>query len=401
MGAPLPLKWDVENNVAWKTPLPDAGNSTPVIWKDRIYLTQAIRDKNLRLLICLDRRTGKILWQSGPTFEGEEKTHRSNPYCAASPTTDGDRIYAQFGSAGVYCFDTNGKVVWKRDLGKQEHIWGYSSSPVLDGDRCILYFGPGENSFMVALNKFTGETEWKHDEPDWKFGKRTDGFRGRDGEGVVGSFTSPLLIDTKGRRELVMSFPTQLVALDPANGSPLWSCDGLNPLVYTSPIYADGILVSMGGYNGSTIAVRAGGKGNVTQERRLWKEVRSKKNYIGSGVIHQGYIYVLNSGGFLECIELESGNKVYEERLKGKGAKGESWSSLLLSGDLIYAINQSGDTFIVKASPEFQLLGTNALGEMTNSSIVAKGNELYIRTHEHLWCIRDSGIGPVGITPVP
>jgi outer membrane protein assembly factor BamB len=184
---------------------------------------------------------------------------------------------------------------------------------------------------------------------------------------------------------VIMLFPRHIRAFDPATGRELWNCDGMNPLVYCSPIFGEGTVVGMGGFFGTTIAVPAGGGGEV---KRLWQTVRTK-NRLGSGVIHEGHIYVLNTDGFAECIELKTGRSVYLERLKPAGPKGESWSSMTLSGDRIYILNQSGDCYVLRASPKFELLATNALGsELTNASLAVSDGRLFIRTHERLWCIK-------------
>jgi outer membrane protein assembly factor BamB len=177
-----------------------------------------------------------------------------------------------------------------------------------------------------------------------------------------------------------------VVALDPVAGKELWTCRGLNELVYTSPLYGNGIVVAMGGYGGTALAARVGDKGDVTATHRLWTRPKEQQR-IGSGVLYAGHIYILNATGVAQCINVKSGKMAWEERLKGKGASGGSWSSMVLADEKIYAINQSADTFILKARPKFELLATNSLGEMTQSSIAVSDGELFIRTYEHLWCI--------------
>ena len=183
--------------------------------------------------MCLDRTDAKTLWQAGTIYTDEEPTHRTNPYCSASPATDGKLVIVSYGSAGVACYDFEGKEQWRRDFGALDHVWGNSASPVLYGDLCIHYHGPGPGGFLIALNKKTGETVWKVEEPAWKPGERTDGFKG-DPDGVIGSFSTPILVDTGKRTELIMSYPMEIRALDPKSGNELWRCGGLNPLVYTA-----------------------------------------------------------------------------------------------------------------------------------------------------------------------
>jgi outer membrane protein assembly factor BamB len=339
--------------------------------------------------MCLDRRDGKLLWQKGTTWKEEEETHEDNPYCAASPVTDGERVIASFGSAGVFCYDLKGKELWHRDLGRQSHIWGYASSPVMYRNLCILYHGPDKQGFLTALDKRAGKTVWQIDEPPIHKRPRTDGFRGREDNSVVGSFSTPLIVPTPNRDELVMAYPQLLCAYDPTSGKELWRCDGLNELIYTSPIYGEGVIVVMGGFSGSLMGVKPGGNGNVTETARVWREERAKKNYCGSGVIKDGHIYLVNMEGFGQCIELKTGKVVWEERVKGSGPKSESWSSPVLVGDLVYVLNRSGETAVFKASPQFELVSMNSLGnELTNASHAISDGEIFIRTHQHLWCIR-------------
>ena len=328
-----------------------------------------------------------MLWQDGPAYKSEEETHDDNPHCSASPVTDGKRVFAFFGSAGVYCYDLYGNKVWQRDLGKFQHQWGYAASPILSGDLCILNFGPSERSFLIALDKKTGATVWQVNIPELRSAKRTDGFAGQEERGMIGSWSTPILLKANGRTELVTCFPEQVRAFDPRNGKELWFCNGLNPLIYTSPIHGNGVVVAMGGFLGTSIAVTPGGQGDVTATHRLWQTVRTK-NRLGSGVISGDYVYVLNTTGVAECFELKTGKVVWEERLKGLGAKAESWSSMVLAGDRIYILNQSGDTIVLKASPQFKVLAINSIGpELTNSSHAASDGELFIRTHQNLWCI--------------
>jgi len=385
----LPARWSTTENVRWKIPLPDRGNSTPAVWGDKVFITQAIEKDHIRSLMCFSRRDGKLLWQKSVTYTAKEESHKDNPPCSASPVVDGERVIVCHASAGAFCYDFNGRELWKRDLGRQEFEWGSGSSPVLHGDTCILYFGPGKGAHLIALDKKTGKTLWKYDEPKIEVGKRTDGFRGEE-PGIICTYSTPIVVRAGGRDELLMSFPRYLRAFDPKTGKELWSCDGLNPLVYTSPIHGEGVVVAMGGFFGNTIAVKTGGSGDVTGTHRLWQSERTKAG-IGSGVIHDGHIYILNSGGIAECIELKTGKTIWTERAKGDGPKSDSWSSMVLAGDRIYILNQSGDCVVLKASPKFEVIGANSVGnEMCNASLAVSDGDLFIRTHKHLWCIAET-----------
>jgi outer membrane protein assembly factor BamB len=548
----LPLNWSPTQHVRWRSELPGRGNSSPIVWGDAVFVTQAVSSENRRTVMCFDRGTGKLRWQSGVTYADKEPTQRDNPYCAATPVTDGQRVIASFGSAGVYCYDLKGQELWHQNLGKMNHMFGNASSPILHGDFCILNFGPDEKARLVALRKDTGAIAWEAQPPkvdasereasggpggggfgpgqmiapqmlsqgdkdkdktlskeeflglgtawfdqldtdkagkldqesftgrlgkvlpppegfgpgggpggdrppgeappggrrggfgparfagpglfaaadankdgsltreEWSgafakwFGewdadhrgsldekKLRDGLNaalprpqmggpgGRGGQGPVGgSWSTPLIIQTDGREELIMNFPNRLVAYDPKTGRELWWSKGLGGTIYTTPLWGEGVLVAMssGMGSGNAIAVRPGGSGEVTESRRIWKLDRIKSG-IGSGVIHEGHLYAVSQDGIALCLDLKTGKTVWEERLKGSGSRNSSWSSLVLADGKIYVPNQSGDVFVLRAGPTFELLATNAVGEPTNASLAASAGDLFLRTDKGLWCL--------------
>lgn len=384
----FPRTWSTNRHVRWRVDLPDRGNATPIVAAGKVFVPQAIEADGRRLLLAFDRATGAKLWEAGTVFRGQEETHRDNPYCAGSPVTDGERAVVSFGSAGVFAFSLDGKELWRRDLGPQQHVWGNAASPVIHGPHVLLYHGPGPFSRLVALDKRTGEVAWSQALPEPVPDSRTDGFRGQ-APGIVGSFATPILVRAGGRDELVLGLPGEVRAWAPATGRELWRCAGLNPLVYLTPTYGEGLVFAAGGYFGSTLAVRPGGDGDVTATHRLWHEERNRKGRLGSGVIKDGRVFLVNMDGVAECLELRTGRQLWLERLKGPGASAETWSSMTLAGDLIYAVNQSGDAFVLRAAPQFELLHTNSLGEYTNSSFAMSDGELFLRTWKGLWCLSE------------
>lgn len=374
----LPQLWSPTDHVLWKVPLPGPGNSTPIVWQDRLFLTQAADHECL--LICFSTQDGRELWRRSVPQKGEPLSHKTNPLCSSSPTTDGRHVVAWFGSAGLHAFTLDGQPSWSLDLDEQRHIWGYGASPVLHEGICYLNFGPGPRQFLIAVDLATGREIWRHDEPG-----------GASGEGSskawIGSWSDPLIRQIGDHSELIHCFPRRVCAFDPATGRELWTCDGLNSLVYTSPLFEKGIAVGMGGYNGMALAVRTGGQGDVTSSHRLWQVTKTRQR-IGSGVLHDGHIYILTDPGIAECRDLATGSLLWEERLSGPGPTSQNWSSLVLTADgLLYAINQGGDAFIFRASPDFELLATNSIGEKVIGSIAVSEGRLYLRSHQHLWCI--------------
>jgi outer membrane protein assembly factor BamB len=333
--------------------------------------------------MCFDRKSGKLLWQSGVTYSDPEPTHPTNPYASASPVTDGKLVIVWFGSAGLLAYDMEGHEVWRRDLGKQRHTWGYGSSPILHGQHVFLNFGPGERAFLIALEKETGKTVWQVDAP----AGQGDQFANWSAADMYGSWTTPIIISAAGREELVVSWPHRVSAFEPSSGNLLWSCDGLGDLVYPSPIYSDGIIVALGGFSGPSLAVKADGLGDVTSTHRLWQFPKSRQ-MIGSPVVTDGRVFLVDTNGIAECVELQTGKVVWTSRLKGNGESGAVWSSPVLNGDKIYVMNKSAEVFVFKAAPQFELLATNGLEEETNSSVAISDGEVFLRTHSALWCIR-------------
>ena len=384
----LPVKWSATENIKWRVALPERGNSTPIVWNERVFLTQPVGKE--RTLMCLNRADGKLLWQQGVTSRlADDSTHGTNPYCSPSPVTDGERVIVWHGSDGLHCYDFSGRKIWRRDLGVQRHIWGCGSSPVIWGDLCFLNFGPGSRSFLLAFDQKTGQTVWQHDE-ETGYGKspptEVRGGKGAGGATYIGSWITPVIMKVEGKDQLLMSWPRRFAAYDPRSGEEIWTCAGLNPLVYPSPIYGGDIIVAMGGFSGMSFAVRAGGSGDITAARRLWHQPRTKQR-IGSGVVHDGHIYIHNDPGVAECFELMTGKLIWEERLRGEGKTGQNWSSVMLADGKCYTITQGGDCFVFKASPKFELISVNSLGERSNSSIVPSNGDLFIRTHSALWCV--------------
>jgi len=387
-------KWGPEQNVKWRTKLPEAGNSTPVVWKDRIFVTQPLSQSKQRSLLCLDRESGRELWRRGVEYDQPEPSHKTNPYCSASPVTDGERVIAWFGSAGLVCWDVEGNELWRRDLGTQKHIWGYGTSPILHDDLCILQFGPGMNEFLLAVDKTTGETRWKVEALDDSAERELSG---PENDGNANDFTSdkkrdtrlrgawntPVLVEVDGHWELVSVLPRRVSAFNPSTGERLWTCGGAAPLAYASPMVSDGIIIALGGYGGASLAVRAGGRGDVTSTHRIWHKPKDS-GWLGTGVVADGLIYICNMGGVVSCLDVQTGDQVW----KGRSGGGGTWSSITQSGDgRMFLLTKSGTTTVFEPdSKKFTQLAENELKENTNASVVVAGNDVLIRTDKSLWC---------------
>lgn len=414
----VPLTWGEKTNVRWRVELPDRGNSTPVVWGDRVFVTQAVAAEKRRELLAFDVKTGNKLWQAGVTFEGKEPTNRQNPYCSASPATDGERVVACFGTPGVYCYDFTGKELWHRSLGEVDSWHGSGSSPVIHGGLCYLNFGPGTHAALYALDVRSGETVWKTVAPQVPPGFSGLPFKGLQGltrlgiggpnpggspkpadfenagmsgdfsgtGGYNGSWCTPVVLHTGDRDELVLVESSQVSAYHPTTGESLWTFKGLPSQVFASPAVGEGVLVAMGHITPvgtKVIAMKLGGTGDVSGTHRLW-EVNLRKECIGSGVVAAGCVFLITEGGFGVCLDLKTGKEIWQERLftlKG------SWSSLVLINDRLLVANQLGQVSVLAASPKFELLNTNAIPtETTCSSLAIASGRVFLRTHDALRC---------------
>ena len=368
----VPLKWSATDHVKWKVPLTDQGNSTPIVWGDKIFLTQANKGGTLRSLLCLARADGKLLWQKNVSYDDKEKNWNQSWYCNASPTTDGERVVVSFGSAGVYCYDFNGKELWKRtDLGKWEHSFGNGASPIIYGDLAIQWCGPNETkgrNFLLAVNKKTGETVWEHDEKE-------------------GSWATPLITKVDGKDQLILGVGLRLKGFDPKNGKELWHCDGLQSYVYPSALVGNGVAVGMSGFGKSSLAVKLGGSGDITKDR-LWLHPRPANQRVGSGMIVGDHLYIIDENGQPRCYELSTGKNLWEEVDRFKSV---TWGSMIHAEERLYILMRNGETAVLAAKPKFEVLSVNGLskGEQTNSSLAVSDGEIFIRTFTQLWCISE------------
>lgn len=391
----LPVSWSATENVRWKVALPESGNSSPIVWGDRVFITQA-SERTLwppqkpedwpkgtsaggaaiaerRSVMCFARSDGKLLWQSDVIYKEPESTHGTNPFCSATPVTDGERVIASHGSAGLVCYDFAGKQLWHRDLGKIEHVWGNASSPILYENLCILWCGPGSREFLEAVDKETGETMWRYVVDE-------EGSSGLEGKDFAGNWGTPLVVRIGDQDQLLLHLPEGLKGLDPATGKLLWSLDQRGSLIYYSPIYADGVVV----LNSSAYPI---GDTAPEPQRRLWNGRGGSR--IGSGVVIDGLNYVLGDGGIPLCRELRTGEELWKGQLDKRPCT-TAWGSLVHAVDKLYITDQRGTTIVLRAGQDYELLAANKLDEHCNASIAISNGDLFIRTWEHLWCIGKS-----------
>lgn len=383
-GEGFPSVWGPDKNIKWKTPLLEPGNSSPIVTGDRVFVTGAEDEGRTRSLYCFDRNTGDQLWVQSVNFGKVERTHKTNPHGSSTPATDGQRVVAWHGSAGLYCYDFFGRELWGQDLGDFDHMWGYGTSPVLLEDRVIMHCGPGPRVFMAAVDIETGKTLWETDEP-----QEGDGSYNKNKK-YMGSWVTPIVACIDGTVQIICAMSTRVNAYDPKTGEIIWTCDGVRgprgDLAYSDPIISDGLAVYFAGFNGPAMAFRLGGTGNVTATHRLWRTERNPQN-IGTGVLIGPHVYKANAGpGTLQCVVAATGEETWQERVPG----GNHWGSVVFAAGRLYATNQKGATHVFSPNPErLELLATNELGEASNSTPAFSDGEIFIRTFEHLYCIAD------------
>lgn len=376
----LPLTWSATENVRWKVPMAEPCNSTPIIWGDRIFLTQGLDKGKKRAVLALDRKDGKKLWQRELPCTTEETTHKQNPPCSSSPVTDGKAVYAWLGSAGVVAHDLDGKELWKRDFGPILSRWGNASSPILYKDLVIVFHGPGEpKTFLTALDKKTGKTIWQVDEKAIN-------------SPIFGSWSTPIVVTIGKRDELIFPLPGDRVggegmikAYDPATGKELWMCKGLGTEIYSMPALSEAgdLIAVICGHNGPFVGVKPGGSGDVTSTHRAWRIAGKNPARVGSGVFHGGRFFFASESGMLECIDPKTGEPDWKERLDGT-----LWGSVLKADDRFYVSNLEGTTFVLKAGPKFELLATNKIKEPLYAAPAVSNGEIFLRTWQHLYCIK-------------
>ncbi len=379
----VPVKWSAIENVRWKVALPQPSNGSPIVSNGHVFVACAEDvDGKLRSLYCFERVTGNQVWVQTVDFGRKMPTHKTNPYCGTTPAADGSHVVVWHASAGLHCYDFSGKQVWSRDLGEFQHMWGYGTSPVIHGDRVFLHTGPGTSVRVLALSLKTGNTIWETPEPlEGSAEKRPDGH-------YLGSWCTPVIATVAGQTQMICAMPNRLVGYDLATGDILWHCAGLRhdrgDLAYSSPILAGDICVDTGGFSGPAIGVRLGGRGDLTTTSRLWRREKNPQS-IGTGVFVEGFVYRPNSGpNTLECIDPRTGDSLWQERTD----QGANWGSIVFVDGRGYLTDQKGTTLVFSPSREkLTVIATNRLDETCNATPAVSDGQLFIRTHQNLYCI--------------
>jgi outer membrane protein assembly factor BamB len=406
-GLNLPDRWNgaTGENVLWQTRIPGLSHSSPVVWGDRLYVTTAIsgqgeaafkhglfgdgdaspdRSVHQWRVYCLDTRTGKIIWER-TAYEGppREKRHVKSTYANATPAIDGTHIVVFFGSQGLYCFDANGTLIWKKDVGvldlgaydAPEYEWGTASSPIIYKNTVIVQCDTQKEDFLLSVNIDTGATVWKADRDE------------------LPSWGTPTIVSGPKRVELVTNASKLIRGYDPDTGKELWRLGGSSQITAPTPVFFEDLIVVASGRRPEApiFVVRAGASGDITlakgssgSDEVAWSR-QQRGSYMPTPLIYGGLLYVLGNQGIIDCYELRSGTEVYRQRIAHQG--GGFSASPVASDGRIYLPSEDGDIFVVRAGKEFALLSTNPMGERVMATPALAGGKMFIRGERTLFAI--------------
>lgn len=395
-----PLEWSESKNIKWKTPIPGEGHSTPVIWGNKIFVLAAVPTGKTSEVsaaagsdaatsggrrgggapsevfafttFCIDRQTGKILWQQvGRSEAPHEGRHQTNTYASASPVTDGSLVISFFNSYGLHCYDMDGNLVWRRDLGKMKtrNAFGEGSSPLLHEDTLIVLWDNEEDSFVHAFDKKTGRELWKKSRDE-----RT-------------GWTTPRLVKVGGKAQVVINGTTAVRSYDLKTGDLIWQCAGQTANAIPSIVADPETVYVMSGFRGSAaLAIRLGSSGDLSGSDAVrWKLGRGTP-YVPSPLLYDGLLFFCQgNNGILSCVDASTGVPHYtQERLESiRGV----YASPVGAAGRVYLAGREGTTLVLEKSKELKILATNPLDDPIDASPAVVGDELFLRGHHHLYCI--------------
>ncbi|HEX7446239.1 MAG TPA: PQQ-binding-like beta-propeller repeat protein [Pirellulales bacterium] len=383
----LPVTWNDDQNLAWKTELPGAGSSSPIVSGDRVFVTcysgygvnreQPGKPADLvRRLVCIGLRDGAVQWdqpvaavQPEDAYQGMMAEHG---YASHTPATDGERVYCFFGKSGVYAFDLAGNELWHTSVGTGSAILGFGSGASLALYRdLVIVNANAESESLIALDKQSGRQVWK-----------------TEAKGYRGSWSTPVIVPTSsGKPELVVNMPGEVWGLDPDDGGLYWFSTAQRTAGSTTVVAKDGIVYSLGGGPGGTMvtAIRTGGSGDVTESHLVWK--KTVGSYVPSPVLVDGLLFWVSDQGIVYCLDADSGEQRFRERLGGGGL----YASLVAADGKLYAVTRRNGTVVLAAGPKFEKLANNRLESDTsdfNASPAVADGRLLLRSDRYLYCIR-------------
>ena len=368
----LPVQWSADN-IVWKTELPGIGQSSPIIWGDRIFLTSALENGQERLVFAVDRTSGKLLWKQSAWKGTPEPSHNMNGWASSTCATDGEVVVAFFGKGGLHAYTVEGQHLWSRDLGQFAGPWGTAACPILVDDLVIQNCDADTDAQLIAVGKRDGKDVWRT--------KRRD-HRG---------WSTPIVIDSGKRRELVLNGHEGVQAYDPATGSELWFCKSLTGRGEPTVTPVGDLLAVVNGLKGGEIyGVRPGGAGDVTATHMPWHTRRTGGRDCPSPIAIGNYILVCDMAGIAACYDAKNGRVLWSERLPGKYS-----ASPIAAGGNAYLLNESGKTLVLEPGPTLKIVAESDLpagrSEIFRASLTPCRGQLFARSTSVLYCIGPGG----------
>ena len=396
-----PLDWSETKNVKWKIAIPGKGHATPIVWDDKVFILTAVpTDKNVGmeedseesserrgppankatnvqdfLVLAVNRLDGSILWKTKVCEEQPvDATHNLGTWASNSPITDGEHLYAYFGSRGLYCLDFEGNVVWSRDFGQMEKkmSFGEGSSPALHGDKIIVVWDHEGESFMYIMDKRTGKDIMKIPRQE------------------ATTWASPLVVNVNGRDQIITNATGKMRSYDLETGDIVWEGTGMTANVIPNPIILGDLVFMMSGFRGNALKAidLTKASGNIDGTDAIIWEYNQNTSYTPSALLLNDKLYFLRSNnGQLTCLNAKDGSENYSlEKLEGTGT---IFASPVGAQDRVYVSSQSGNTYVIRAGEEFEILAKNTLDDGNFASFAISGDELFIRGFEYLYCIAE------------
>jgi outer membrane protein assembly factor BamB len=374
----VPVRWSATENIAWKTPVPGYGHSSPIVSGNRIFVTSCIEKENRRILVCFDRRSGKLLWQRDVVKAALEKKHVLNSFASSTPTTDGEKVFVTFleadrggeftASAGrmvVAAYDFDGNQKWLVRPGKFSSVHGYCSSPMLYKDKVIVNGDHDGDAYLVALARNDGRTLWKIDR-----------------ENKVRSYVTPIIREIDGRTQMILTGSKCVASYDPNDGVRHWIINGPTEQFVASVVYNGELLFLTAGYpEHHMLAIRPDGRGDVTDSHVVWRTTKAC-SYVPSPIAVGKYFLVVSDDGIASCFEAADGTRHWMKRI------GSHYSaSLVTAGGLVYFTADDGKTTVVRPGVKYEAVTQNDLGERVYASPAICGGRMFIRGEQHLYSI--------------
>ena len=365
----VPTEWSADRNILWKTELPGVGHASPIVFGDRVFTVSAVPQGEERVLLCLDRATGKMLWRQTVLKSAMESKHRLNSHASSTPATDGELVFVAFLDVNqmvVAAYDFTGRQQWLVRPGTFASKHGFCSSPILHEDKVIVNGDHDGDGYIVALDRKSGRELWRIARPNH-----------------TRSYCVPLIRQIDGRRQMILTGSLCTASYDPDNGRLHWIMDGPTEQFVASPVYSERanlVVITSGFPEYHTLAIKADGSGKIGAEKIAWRTIKGAV-YVPSPIIEGDYFLIISEGGVAHCFETKTGKLLWQERM------GTHHASLVSAGGLVYFLNDNGVTNVVKPGPQFERVAKNEIGETCFASPAISAGRLYIRGDRHLFCI--------------